>query len=57
MRYCTILFTRTKNICYVRPHINIILGEFNTKKHLKDMGLFSLKNKMFERDVVCIRRY
>lgn len=41
----------------LRPHTNIILGEFNKKKHLKDMGLFSLKNKWFGRDVVYICGY
>lgn len=30
---------------YIRPSTNIMLGELSKKKHLKDMGLFSLKNK------------
>lgn len=35
----------------------IVFREFNKKNKLKDIGLFSLKNKRFERDVVYICRY
>lgn len=41
----------------MEDHIQIIFREFNKKSKLKDVGSLSLKNKRFERDVVCFCRY